>query len=63
METGWLRKSQWIVHKNQNPNNFLDWETFKKVWAQFCNEDMILVLPEAKKLADKIERKTNEQTI
>ena len=63
METGWLRKSQWIVHKNQNADHFVDWETFKKVWAQFCNEDMILVLPEAKKLADKIERKTNEQTI
>ena len=44
----------WIKHDSGD---------FKKVWAQFCNEDMILVLPEAKKLADKIERKKNEQTI
>ena len=54
METGWLRKSQWGIHKQQNPNHFLEWETFKRVWSQWCNKDMSRVLPEAKKIADKI---------
>ena len=57
METGWLRKSQWGIHKQQNPNHFLEWETFKRVLSQWCNKDMSRVLPEAKKIADKIERK------
>ena len=60
METGWLRKSQWGIHKQQSPNHFLEWETFKRVWSQWCNKDMSRVLPEAKKIADKIKERKNK---
>ena len=57
MQTGWLRKSQWLKHKEDNPNCFMDWESFKRVWSQWCNKDMSRVLPEAKKIADKIKER------
>ena len=57
MQTGWLRKSQWLKHKEDNPNCFMDWEAFKRVWSEWCNKDMSRVLPEAKKIADKIKER------
>jgi len=57
METGWLRKTQWLVHKEQCPDCHMCWETFKRVYAQWCNKDYSRVLPEAKRIADKIKLK------
>ncbi len=57
METGWLRKSQWVIHTQQCPDCFMDWESFKRVWGQWCNKDMTRVLPEAKKIAERISKR------
>jgi len=35
----------------------MDWESFKRVWGQWCNKDMSRVLPEAKKIAEKISKR------
>jgi|TARA_R110000824_G_C15179098_1_gene673609 hypothetical protein len=57
METGWLRKTQWLKHQRDSPDCFLEWETFKKVWTSYCNIDIDNVHTEAKKLARKIRKK------
>ena len=64
METGWLRKSQWLKHKEDNPNCFMDWESFKRIWLTSCKKgDSLQQIREAaKRIANKIERKKNDQT-
>ena len=57
-----LRKSQWLEHKQDNPDCFVDWESYKRVWltCTIRGDSRQQILAEARRIADKVERKTNE---
>lgn len=57
-----LRKSQWLEHKQDNPDCFVDWESYKRVWLTCTKrgDSRQQILAEARRIADKVERKTNE---